>query len=185
MPVTRSLLCVARCIVLGLLLHGTVAAAEAMPAHGAAMHGDLKYPPQFTHFEYVNPDAPKGGEVRMASIGTFDNLNPFILKGIAADGVGDLFDTLMASADDEPFSQYGLIAESIEMPEDRSWVAYTLRPEARFQDGTPITPADVIFSLEILRSKGHPFYRSYYGAGSSAEQVGSLPAQPASASVTH
>jgi microcin C transport system substrate-binding protein len=137
------------------------------------MHGDLKYPPDFTHLDYADPAAPKGGDVRLASIGTFDSLNPFILKGVPASGLGSVFDTLAYNTEDEPFSEYGLIAESIQMPEDRSWVAYTLRPEARFHDGSPITPADVIFSLRKLQTEGHPFYRAYYGAVAGAEQTGS------------
>jgi microcin C transport system substrate-binding protein len=147
-------------------------ALAATTAHGLAMHGDLKYGPGFQHFEYADPDAPKGGELRLAEIGTYDSLNPFILKGMPAAGIGRLFDTLTTQSEDEPFSAYGLIAESIEVPEDRSWVIFTLRPEARFHDGSPITVEDVIFSLEILKSKGHPFYRVYYANVEKAEAVG-------------
>jgi microcin C transport system substrate-binding protein len=147
-------------------------AGEAAPRHGVSMHGDLKYPPDFAHFDYVNPDAPKGGEVRMAAIGTFDSFNPFILKGTPAAGVGLLFDTLTVQSDDEPFSQYGLIAETIEMPEDRSWVIFTLRPEARFHDDSPITAEDVIFSFETLRDEGQPFYRAYYANITEVEMLG-------------
>jgi microcin C transport system substrate-binding protein len=136
------------------------------------MHGDLKYGPDFKHFEYVNPNAIKGGTVRLEDIGTFDSLNPFILKGVAAAGIGGLFDTLTARSDDEPFSQYGLIAETIETPADRSWVAFTLRPEARFHDGSPITVEDVIFTFETLKAQGHPFYRAYYANVVKAEKVG-------------
>lgn len=140
--------------------------------HGVAMHGDLKYGPDFTHFDYVNPDAPKGGLVRQSAIGSFDNLNPFILKGESAFGIGRIFESLMAGSADEALSQYGLIAETVEMPEDRSWVAFTLRAQARWHDGTPITVEDVIFSLEILKTKGHPFYRAYYGDVVKAEKIG-------------
>ncbi len=141
--------------------------------YGISMFGELKYGPGFTHFEYANPDAPKGGEVRQFAIGTYDNLNPFILKGVAAAGSqGFVFETLMAGSEDEPFSEYGLIAESIEVPDDRSWVAFTLRPEARWHDGTPITVDDVLFSLETLRKRGHPFYRAYYKDVAKAEAVG-------------
>src|SRR5262249_5712617 len=101
--------------------------AWAAEVHGLSIHGDLKYGPGFKHFDYVNPAAPKGGDVRLAAIGTFDNLNPFILKGVPAAGVGQLFDTLTIASSDEPSSEYGLIAESIETPADRSWVAFTLR----------------------------------------------------------
>lgn len=147
-------------------------AEEAAPRHGVSMHGDLKYPPDFAHFDYANPEAPKGGEVRMAAIGTFDSFNPFILKGSPAAGVNLLFDTLTVQSDDEPFSQYGLIAESIEMPEDRSWVIFTLRPEARFHDGSPVTADDVIFSFETLRDEGQPFYRAYYANITEVEKLG-------------
>jgi microcin C transport system substrate-binding protein len=146
--------------------------SEVTARHGMSMHGDLKYGPGFKHFEYANPAATKGGDVRLAAIGTFDNLNPFILRGVAAAGLGGTFDTLMAGSLDEAFSQYGLIAETIEVPADRSWVAFTLRPEARFNDGSPITVEDVIWTLETLKTKGHPFYRSYYKHVLKAEKVG-------------
>jgi microcin C transport system substrate-binding protein len=157
---------------LSLLLALPAGAQEVYVSHGIAMHGDLKYGPDFTAFDYVNPDAPKGGKVRQAAIGSFDNLNPYILKGQSAAGIGRIFETLMTGSDDEAFSQYGLIAETVEMPEDRSWVAFTLRKQARWHDGTPITVEDVIFSLEILKTKGHPFYRAYYGDVVAAEKIG-------------
>ncbi|MBI2206027.1 MAG: ABC transporter substrate-binding protein [Candidatus Rokubacteria bacterium] len=141
-------------------------------AHGVSMYGDLKYAAGFRHFAYANPQAPKGGDVKLAAIGTYDNLNPFILKGVAAAGLGETFDTLMLGSADEPFSEYGLIAETIEMPADRSWVAFTLRPEAKFHDGSPITVDDVIWTFETLKTKGHPFYRSYYRHVVKAEKTG-------------
>lgn len=144
------------------------------PVHGLSMHGDLKYGPNFTHFDYVNPNAPKGGTVRFADIGTYDNLNPFILKGAGAAGIGRVFDTLAAASRDEPFSQYGLVAETIETPPDRSWVIFALRPEARFHDGHPITAEDVEFSFNILIKKGHPFYRFYFGSVAKVEKLGRL-----------
>ncbi len=148
-----------------------MAAAEPQPAHGFAMHGDLKYGPDFAHFDYVDPDAAKGGTVRQEGIGSFDNLNPYILKGESAAGLGGLFESLMTASADEAFSQYGLIAESVTVPEDRSWVAFTIRPEARWHDGQPITPEDVVFSFDTLRDKGHPFYRYYYQDVVKAEVV--------------
>jgi microcin C transport system substrate-binding protein len=151
---------------------GNAQKSDAKPAHGLSMYGDLKYGPAFTHFDYANPDAPRGGDVRLAAIGTFDNLNPFILRGVAAAGLGDTFDTLMVGSWDEAFSQYGLIAATIETPPDRSWVAFTLRREARFHDGTPITVDDVIWTLEALKTKGHPFFRSYYRHVARAEKSG-------------
>jgi microcin C transport system substrate-binding protein len=147
-------------------------AQETYKARGIAMHGDLKYGPEATHFDYANPDAPRGGVVRESRIGTFDSLNQFILKGVPAARLGMMFETLMAGSEDEPFSEYGLIAETIEVPADRSWVIFTLRPEARWHDGTPITVDDVLFSLETLRTRGHPFYRAYYADVSSAERIG-------------
>lgn len=146
--------------------------AEPPWRHGLALHYDLKYPPDFTHFDYVNPDAPKGGELRLAGIGTFDSLNPFILRGTPPLGMGMVFETLTERSQDEPFSEYGLIAESMMIPEDHSWVAFTLREEARFHDGSPITVQDVIFTLELLQTKGHPFYRAYYANVVSAEEIG-------------
>jgi len=136
------------------------------------MHGAAKYGPDFTHFDYADPKAPKGGTVKMAAIGTYDNLNSFILKGVSAAGLGNLNETLMVSSEDEAFTEYGLLAESIEVPEDRSWVAFTLRKEARWHDGKPVTPEDVIFSLETLKTKGHPFYGAYFGSIASAEKTG-------------
>lgn len=136
--------------------------AQTDASHGIAMHGDLKYPAGFTHFDYVNPDAPKGGELRSWASGGFDTFNPFIIKGRAAGGIGLLFESLMVSSADEPFSKYGLLAESIEMPEDRSWITFTLRADARWHDGKPVTVDDVIWSFETLKEKGQPLYRYYY-----------------------
>jgi len=141
----------------------------AFGAHGLAMHGDLKYGPNFSHFEYVNPNAPRGGTLRLAAIGTYDNLNPFILKGIPPVNAAWSFDSLAIQSQDEPFSEYGLVADNIEMPTDRSWVEYTLRREAKFHDGSPITTADVVWSFETLRTVGHPFYASYYSGISKVE----------------
>ena len=155
---------------------GPAAAQTGAPkvtvGHGHSMYGDLKYGPEFRHFQYVNPEAPKGGDVKLAAIGTFDTLNPFVLKGVPAVGLGSVFDTLTVQSDDEPFSEYGLIAETIEIPADRSWVAFTLRPQARFHDGSPITVEDVIWTFEALKTKGRPFYRAYYAQVTKAEKVG-------------
>jgi microcin C transport system substrate-binding protein len=146
--------------------------ARAVSGPAMSMYGDLKYGPGFKHFQYVNPEAPKGGDVKLAAFGTFDTLNPFTLKGIPAAGLGELFDSLMVSSSDEAFSQYGLVAETIEAPADRSWVAFTLRPEARFHDGTPMTTDDVIWTFETLRTKGQPFFRSYYANVAKVEKLG-------------
>ena len=147
------------------------ASLTAGEVNALSLHGKPKYGPNFKHFDYVNPDAPKGGSVRLADIGTFDSLNPFILKGVSAAGVGGLFDTLTYHSDDEAFSEYGLLAETIEVAPDNSWVVFTLRPEARFHDGSPVTVDDVIFTFEALKTKGHPFYRAYYANVEKAEKI--------------
>ncbi|TYO91404.1 extracellular solute-binding protein [Oceanicella actignis] len=131
-------------------------------AHGISAFGDLKYPPDFAHFDYADPDAPKGGIWSGRGTGgsnTFDSLNPFILKGEPAQGVGLTLDSLLISSADEPDSAYGLVAREIVYPPDRSWVRFVLRPEARFADGSPLTAEDVAFSFEILRDKGSPSIR--------------------------
>jgi peptide/nickel transport system substrate-binding protein len=147
--------------------------ATAEPAHGISMHGELKYPAGFAHFDYVNADAPKGGKVVLASQGSFDSLNPFIVRGNAISGVREyVYESLLARSYDEPFSLYGLLAESVEAAEDRSWVVFQINPRARFSDGAPVTPDDVIFSHGLLREKGRPFHRSYYGKVAQIEKVG-------------
>ncbi len=146
-------------------------AGEARTSHGIAMHGDLKYGPDFRHFDYVNPRAPKGGAVRLQAIGTFDSFNPFIVRGSPAAGIGRIYETLTTGAADEPFSEYGLLAERITVPEDRSWVAFTLRREARWHDGKPVTADDVIWTFETLVTKAVPFYRGYYGGVKTVEKL--------------
>lgn len=138
------------------------------PLYGTAMHGTPKYPADFKHLDYANPDAPKGGDLRLATADVFDTLNPFIVKGLAAEGIGMVFQTLMVGTEDEAFSEYGLIAESMEMPEDRSWVAFNLRKIARWNDGTPITADDVVWSFNTLMTKGYPQYRSSFSNVKSA-----------------
>lgn len=138
-------------------------AAFAEPQHGIAMHGAPLHGPDFEHFSYANPNAPKGGDLKLAAIGSFDSLNPLIIKGVSGGGIRDyVFESLMARAYDEPFSLYGLLAETVETPDDRSWVEFRLREEARFSDGTPVTVDDVVFSLETLRDKGRPNHKYYY-----------------------
>ncbi|MFC1666079.1 ABC transporter substrate-binding protein, partial [Pseudomonadota bacterium] len=135
-------------------------AEETTISHAIAMHGDAKYGPKFKHFDYLNPNAPKGGRLRLGVQGTFDSFHPYISKGNPFGGPS--IETLLTSSADEPFTEYGLIAESIETPRDRSWVIFTLHKEAKWHDGQPITPEDVIWSLEILKTKGQPAYRFYY-----------------------
>lgn len=156
---------------MGLLLHP--AGAWAAPRAGIAMHGEPTEQADFSHFPYANPDAPKGGRARLAKQGSFDSLNPLIVKGVSADGVREyLYESLMARAYDEPFTLYGLIAETVETPADRSWVEFTLHPNAKFSDGTPITVDDVIFSHAVLRDHGRPNHRSYYKKVKTVEQTG-------------
>jgi peptide/nickel transport system substrate-binding protein len=146
-----------------LIFTALLSAAHAAPRHGIAMHGEPALPPDFAHLPYANPDAPKGGELRQALTGSFDSLNPFIVKGQVAQGVRTyVFESLLGRNWAEPFSLYGLLAESIEVSDDRSTFAFKLRPEAKFSDGTPVTAADVVFSLETLRDKGRPNFKTSY-----------------------
>lgn len=145
----------------------SVAAMAGPGTHGLAMHGDLKYPPGLDHFAYVNPNAPKGGTIRLASLGTFDSLNPVILKGSPADGLnvmgqGLIYESLMVQSDDEPFSMYGLVAERVELARDRSHVTFYLNPRARWHDGQPISADDVAWTFETLIKDGAPFFRAYF-----------------------
>jgi len=135
----------------------------AAPSHGIAMHGDLKYPADFTHFDYTNPNAPKGGAVKEWALGTFDSFNNFIIKGTPADGLGLIYDTLTSQSADEPFSEYGLLAQTIDVADDNSSVTFVLNEAARFSDGNPVTAADVVFTFETLTTQGSPIYRIYYG----------------------
>ena len=149
----------------GLLVIGLAGAAAAEPRHGLSPFGDLNYPADFKRFNYVNPDAPKGGTVRLAyGEGAFDNVNPFILKGVRLRGQGGVlmllpFETLMVPANDEADALYGLVAENADVAADKQSVSFTLRPEARWHDGTPITADDVAFTFDLLKTKGAPSYR--------------------------
>jgi microcin C transport system substrate-binding protein len=138
----------------------TSSAAERR--HGLSAFGELKYPADLKHFDYVNPDAPKGGRLATmpaSSINTFNHFNAFILRGDPAEGLGFLFDSLMVRAEDEPDAVYGLLAESAEVADDKMSVTFYLRPEARFRDGTQVTASDVAFTLETLKKNGHPRYQ--------------------------
>lgn len=137
--------------------------ARAGNEHAITLYDEPpRYPATFTHFDYVNPDAPKGGTFRQAAIGGFDSLNPYITKGIPADGLGQLYDTLAVQGLDEPMTEYGLVASRIEKAPDHTWVRFYLRPEARFHDGHPLRAEDVAFSFTALTTQGAPFYRTYY-----------------------
>jgi peptide/nickel transport system substrate-binding protein len=161
------------------------AGAEAVFRHGIAMHGEPALPEGFAHFRYANPDAPKGGRLTQGVLGTFDNLNPLIVRGLPAQGMraplvsgsfvtsGYVVESLMTRAHDEPFTLYGLVARRVATDPARSFVIFELDPAARFSDGKPITPDDVLFSWQLLRDKGRPNHRTYYSKVVQAQAVGS------------
>lgn len=150
----------------------TGAQAEETRRHALSLVGEPRFGPDFTHFDWANPNAPKGGTVRRASLGSFDTLNPFSIRGEAADGIAALvYDQLMTSSLDEPSTEYGLVAEWVSFPDDYSSATFQLREGARFHDGEPIKPEDVIFSLEALKS-ANPLFALYYQNVTSAEKTG-------------
>jgi len=149
------------------------ATADAVKVfHAIAIHGEPKYQKGFRHFDYVNPDAPKGGTVREARVGSFDSLNPFVVKGQSASGIGILYDSLTKASADEPFTRYGQLAEWMEMPDDRSWITFELRKDAKWHDGKPITADDVIFTFNIIREKGAPQLKFYFASLDKVEKLG-------------
>lgn len=154
-----------------LLISKVVAIEELDSAHAISMHGVPKYEKNFKNFDYVNPEAPKGGTIKQYEIGSFDTLNNFILKGSPAANLNQIHDSLLVQSQDEPFTMYGLIAENISVPEDRSWVIFKIRKEAKFHDGTSITVEDIIWTLNALKEKGHPFFRFYYNNVKKAEKL--------------
>lgn len=158
----KRLLCCVMVYIGVFLSVDTVWAEKLISTHGLSLFDRLKYDADFTHFDYVNPDAPKKGRIILSSIGGFDSFNGYNGKGEAAPGLTIMHDKLLQKAYDEPGSEYGLIAKKVTYPDDFSWVAYELRTEAKFSDGTPITADDVIFSFNILQEKGAPLYRYYY-----------------------
>ena len=150
--------------------------ADVFEGPAAALQGELKYGPDFTNFEYTDPDAPKGGTLRLASIGSFDTLNPFTLEGVYAAGLnyftgGLAYDTLMVQSGDEAFSMYGLLAENIRFPRNIAWVEFDLRPEARWHDGEPILAEDVVFTFNTLTQEGNPFFASYFADVTAVEAL--------------
>jgi peptide/nickel transport system substrate-binding protein len=137
------------------------------------MHGEPAMKPGFSHFPYVNPAAPKGGRLVEGVLGTFDTLNPFVVKGLAVQHVrGYVVESLLTRGYDEPFTLYGLLARTVETDSERTYVTFDLDPRARFADGQPVTPADVIFSWQLLRERGRPNHRLYYGKVARAERIG-------------
>jgi peptide/nickel transport system substrate-binding protein len=166
----RSLLAGAMSV-MGAKLCGPARAADAR--YALAMHGRPSWPAGFTHPAYARPDAPKGGRLVQGVLGTFDSLNPFIVKGLPAQNLRSyVYESLLARGYDEPFTLYALLAKTVETDAERSYVTFTIDPAARFSDGRPVTPDDVIFSWEILRDRGRPNYRTYYIKANKAEAIG-------------
>ncbi len=131
--------------------------------HGLSLYDSPQLPADFAYFPHVNPSAPKGGTITRTAVGgSFDSTNPFIIRGTPATGISHIYDSLMVSNPGEPFSLYGLLASGVRLAPERRWIEFDLRPEARFQDGEPVTAYDVVFSLNLLREEGNPFYSSYY-----------------------
>jgi peptide/nickel transport system substrate-binding protein len=153
------------CVLASVLAMGmSICAARAEEAHAIAMHGKPAMSADFTHMPYANPDAPKGGRLTWGLLGTFDSLNPFIVKGLAVQQMRSyVVESLLARGNDEPFTLYGLLARSIETDDERSFVTFRLDPRARFSDGKPVTAEDVLFSWQLLRDHGRPNHRQYYG----------------------
>jgi microcin C transport system substrate-binding protein len=154
------------------LLSTPAMAQEGVRLHGLAMHGDLKYAADYKHLSYVNPDAPKGGVFRQHVVGTFDTLNPYIVKGVPAAGLGMIYQTLLESNNDEAFSEYASLAASLEIAEDRSWVIFNIHEKAVWHDGKPITADDVVWTFNTLITEGTPFYKAYYSDVKSVEALG-------------
>lgn len=176
--IVRPVLCLTRnALLMSLLLASTYAnsdtrmiqstatdgSAPVETQHAMSLYGSPALADDFPHFSHVNPDAPKGGSIKHTAVGSsFDSTNSFIIRGTPATGISQIYDTLMTSNPNEAFSLYGLIAEGVRLDPDREWIEFDLRPEARFQDGEPVTADDVVFSLNLLRDEGNPFYSSYY-----------------------
>ena len=167
-----------RCLFLTALASGWVSSSLAdehgtIPTvHGLALYDEPALDEDFAHFPYVNPDAPKGGSLIRAAVGSsFDSTNPFIIRGTPAIGISEIYDTLLVENVDEPFSVYGLLAQGMRLDPDRFWIEFDLRPEARFHDGEPVTAEDVVFSFNLLVEEGNPFYRGYYADVESVEAL--------------
>lgn len=162
-------------LALGLsLATGPIAEAqEGVKLHALTLGDAPKYGPDFKRLDYVNPDAPKGGTINLGATGTFDSFNPFIVKGTPA-GTAGLYDTLTTQTEDDNLTEYGLLAESMELAQDKSWVIFNLRPEARWHDGKPVTADDVVFTFNTLIEKGSPQYRYYYADVAKVEKLGDL-----------
>jgi microcin C transport system substrate-binding protein len=147
-------------------------ASHATEMKGLSMVAAPMMPEGFSHFNYANPDAPKGGTLHQAILGNFDTINPFGIKGTAAQSLNLVYDRLMMRSWDEPFTLYPLIAESVDVPADRSSITFTLNPKARFQDATPITADDVLYSFATLKDNGRPNMRNTYKLGHARRKTG-------------
>ena len=158
-------------------LASPAAVDAAEPSHGLTIFDDLKYPADFKHFDYASPDAVKGGRMTLDATGSFDSLNPFILKGQPPASALRIYDTLTVRSLDEPSSSYGLLAERITVADDRSWIRFELRPEARWHDGKPVTAEDVVWTFDTIKRDGHPRFKSYYAAVGDAEVIDDLTVQ--------
>ena len=167
----RVIGCLPRYALCGMLAVASASAA-ASPRHAIAMHGEPALSPDFTSMRYANPAAPKGGRIVNGIIGTFDSVNPFIVKGLAPPNIrGYVVESLLARGYDEPFTLYGLLASTIDTDTDRTYVTFALNPAAKFSDGKPVTAADVVFSWQLLRDKGRPNFRTYYAKVTKAEAL--------------
>jgi peptide/nickel transport system substrate-binding protein len=165
-----------RCAAFGVILAGTAfvapAGLAAEPKHAIAMHGEPALPADFATLRYTNPQAPKGGRLVQGILGTFDSLNPMIVKGLALPSIrGYVIESLMARGYDEPFTLYGLLAQTVETDAERSYVTFNLNPRARFSDGKSVTPEDIVFSWQLLRDKGRPNHRTYYSKVTKVEII--------------
>ncbi|MGM0782968.1 MAG: extracellular solute-binding protein [Pseudomonadota bacterium] len=170
--VTRSLRNVLPCLAALAVASIAIADEPVATQHGLALYDEPALPADFTHFPYVNPEAPKGGSLTRAAVGSsFDSTNPFIIRGTPAAGVSAIYDTLLEGNPDEPFSVYGLLAEGVRLDPERHWIEFDLRPEAHFHDGEPVTAEDVVYSFDLLIEEGNPFYRSYYAEVASVEAL--------------
>jgi peptide/nickel transport system substrate-binding protein len=163
------------CVAMAICIAPSLAHAGASESYAIAMHGDPALPANFSHMPYANPDAPKGGRLRWGLLGTFDSLNPLIVKGLAVQQIrGFVVESLMTRGYDEPFTLYGLLAKTVETDDERTYVTFHLDPRARFSDGTPVVSDDVLFSWALLRDRGRPNHRQYYSKVARAEALDRL-----------
>lgn len=164
---------VIKTLILSSLICHLSSASIAASSHCLSLYDECKYSKDFKHFDYVNPQAPKGGAVKLiGDTGAFDTLNPFILKGVKSPNIGAIFDTLMVASQDEPQTMYGLLASTVDIAKDNSTAEFTLRSEAKFHDGSPITADDVVFSFNTLKEKGDPTYKILFAPIAKAEKTG-------------